>query len=156
MHYADSTVLYENTVNGWFSEAEQALRRTKPIGDTQLSSALRRLATNTLESAAVPLLLRFISRVCVGLALLGFALALWRPVSFSALLNVGIAGLLLAFLSSLWRHYVIRSPIPVRGGNLISIDEHPVAYRAWFLLASAVSGFMLYVLLQAIFREGAL
>ncbi len=45
MHYADSVMLYRKTVNGCFVEAEQALRRVKCVGNTQQSSALRRLPT---------------------------------------------------------------------------------------------------------------
>jgi hypothetical protein len=45
MHYADNVMLYKTTVNDCFVEAEQGLTCMKHVGNTQQSSALRRLST---------------------------------------------------------------------------------------------------------------
>ena len=97
----------------------------------------------------MPYTLRIIARMCVGLAIAMLSVALWQPLGAPWALNVGLALLVSAFGASLIRHYILRSPIPVRGGALISIAGNPVGYHVWYLASLTFCSLLLYILLHS-------
>lgn len=94
---------------------------------------------------------QIISKALVVIAIASVAAAVWKPLSYSSLLNIGLAFLIMAFSSSLASHYLLRSPIHARwSGALVTIDSNPISYRLWYLLQFLFSGFLLYVLLHSL------
>ena len=89
------------------------------------------------------------SLVCVGIALVCLAVAVLNPASYSSLMNIGLAFLVCAFGCSIWFHYSSHSPVPTHAGAVITIQDHPLAYRTWFVLVTLFCGFLLYVLLHS-------
>ena len=92
-------------------------------------------------------LFQIVSRVVVVLAVGCLVAAIWRPGDYSSFMNIGLTLLVIAFAASLSHHYLLRSPIPVRGGSLLTMNRNPISYRAWYIIALLFCGFLLYVLL---------
>jgi len=121
---------------------------------TSTRYAACRLLTRALaffeRYSAMARILQIASRILVAMALLAMATALAWPATHSAFMNGGLAMLISAFLSSIWRLCVLRSPIQGRGGALVTINSNPFAYYVGFATLTALCGFLIYVLLKSI------
>lgn len=72
-------------------------------------------------------------------------------------LNIFVGLLLLvgAAMSSLGNHFLQGTPIPVRGGGVVTKSQNPIAYCAWFIAAATVFSFIACVLLHAVLASSA-
>lgn len=85
----------------------------------------------------------------ITLAIISIAIAIVSPASRSSYLVGGLIMLVLAFLCVLWRIFFLKLPINGRGGAVLTIQTHPISYRAAFLAGSLIGGLLLYVLIQS-------
>jgi len=95
-----------------------------------------------------PTILRRCSWLFAAAAIAMVAVAVWVPTSHSRLLPFGLALLVASFLTALWRHFFLRSPIPSRWGGTLTYREKPLSYLGWFICASAFGLFMIAVLVS--------
>lgn len=56
---------------------------------------------------------------------------------------------LAAFICFLWSLYFRNAEIPVRGGAKITAQSNPIAYHLWFVGASGLAFFLIFVLAEA-------
>ena len=92
--------------------------------------------------------LRVTARGLVALGAVALIAAAIFPASLSAYVPLALALWVLALLMTLARTYILRAPMPGRGG-LFEYKEHPIAYHTGFLVAVGLFGFILTILLRA-------
>jgi hypothetical protein len=92
--------------------------------------------------------LRFIARGLVALGAISLVSAVVAPASLSAYVSLGLALWTLALLITLSRTYMLRAPMPARGG-LLEYNSHPIAYHAGFAVAVVIFAFVFVVLMKA-------
>jgi hypothetical protein len=92
--------------------------------------------------------LRTIARGLVVLGSVALIAAVVLPAGLSGYVFLGLALLVLAFLMTLSRTYILRASMPAQGG-LFEYKTHPVAYHVGFVVAVVLFGFVLVVLIRA-------
>ncbi len=91
--------------------------------------------------------LRSIARALVLLGVIALFAAVIFPTSMSGTIFLGLALWVSAFLITFTRAYILRAPLPGRGG-LFEYRAHPVAYHVGFDAVVAIFGFILGILIR--------
>jgi hypothetical protein len=102
-----------------------------------------------LIRTATARVLTWSSRIAVAASVVLLGVALLWPLRFEHAMHWALAGLLAAFISSLWRFYALRAPLQGRYG-VVTIDGQPIAYRLSIAAGTAMGMFLLYVVLREV------
>ena len=104
-------------------------------------------------SGLVARILKLVSVVLVTLAIVSLAIGILIPASHSPYLFCGLVALVLALLRALWRIFFLKLPIHSRGGAIMTVESHPMSYRAAFVAGSLFGVFLLYILIHSYLSE---